>query len=176
MSRVPRADWLVAGLKVLREQGDAALTVEKLCTALSRTKGAFYHHFADFEAFQAELLARWEHELTDRPISVAGQGKRAERGDRLDQAVANLDHELDRAVRAWGLRDDRVRVAVVRVDRRRISYLTKILREAGHPQAELRAQLEYVAFLGLQHADAIPSAKRKALQTAMRRALKPMAD
>jgi AcrR family transcriptional regulator len=172
MTRVSQQDWLLAGLRVLRDEGDAAINIEKLCAQLDRTKGSFYHHFASFDDFLVELLNLWEHELTAVPINVAGrEATTSQRINRLDALVVDLDHALDRAVRAWGLRDERVHRAVVDVDRRRMAYLEQLLRDDGHPEPALGAELEYVAFLGLQHLDALekPAAK-KALSLALRRA------
>jgi AcrR family transcriptional regulator len=150
-ARLAPHDWCDAGLKVLRDEGMTALTVDRLCTVLERTKGSFYHHFRDLDAFLSRLLARWENTLTEAPIAFAGAVPEPEqRGARLDEAVARLDHRLDLAVRAWALRDERARVAVARVDARRIAYLSELHAAAGADDAQATATLEYVHFLGLQ--------------------------
>lgn len=151
-ARATRQDWCAAGLDVLRDHGHEAVTIDRLCTTLGKTKGSFYHHFADLDAYLGALLALWEQELTDRPIDLAARepsvGKRSAR---LDQVVRGLDHALDLAVRAWSSRDRRARQAIERVDRRRIDYLAELHRASGHKRARLLAELEYAAFVGGQH-------------------------
>jgi AcrR family transcriptional regulator len=153
--RAPAA-WCDAGLTLLRDEGISAITVERLCQALKCTKGSFYHHFRDLEAFLDALIVRWEDTLTTRPIAHAASGRTAkQRIARLDTVVAGLDHALDLAMRAWALRDPRAREAMARVDARRLDYLTELLTAAGVPHPRKRAQLEYAAFVGAQQLGAL---------------------
>lgn len=150
MARTQRADWIEAGLVLLREAGEYALTVERLCAALGRTKGAFYHHFVGMPAFCEALLEAWEQRNTEAPIATAsGQATIAARRRTLDHAVAQLDWALDLAVRGWGLRDPMAREAVARVDARRIAYLERLTsRTLPAKRRRAIATLEYAAFLG----------------------------
>lgn len=147
--QVRRQDWLLAGFAVLRDDGPAALTLERLCAVVEKTKGSFYHHFVDVDGFVVELLTTWEHELTTVPI--AGGATPAQ----LNDIVKGLDHRLDRAVRAWGLHDVRVREAVARVDARRIAHLERLHVAAKTRAPKKAAQLEYAIFLGRQHCDVL---------------------
>jgi len=161
--RASPADWCAAGLALLGDEGIDAVTIERLCAALGKTKGSFYHHFAHLEAYQAALLARWEADLTDAPIRAADrEPDLRRRGKRLDQAVRGLDHELDRAVRAWGLWNSRVRIAVQRVDARRLAYLAGLHRERGHREPARLAELEYAAFVGAQQLGMLADPRRAA--------------
>ena len=95
-ARASPADWCAAGLALLRDEGIDAVTVDRLCAALEKTKGSFYHHFRDLDAYLASLLARWEDDLTDRPIrEAAREADPRRRGARLDDLVSGLDHRLD---------------------------------------------------------------------------------
>ncbi len=151
MARTSESDWLKSGLAILRDGGEVALTIERLCSELSRTKGAFYHHFRDVDVYLHALLTRWEHEQTAQPIEQANAVGPSERRRALDSAVHALDMKLDLAVRAWGLRDPVARKFVARVDQRRVAYLTELF-DPGLPVRQRRtlARLEYVAFLGAQ--------------------------
>jgi AcrR family transcriptional regulator len=149
--RASPGDWCAAGLVLLREEGIGAVTVERLCAALGKTKGSFYHHFRDLDAYLVALLARWEEDLTDAVMrEAATEEDPRRRGARLDAVVRGLDHRLDVAVRAWGLRDLRVRTALERVDERRIEYLADLHRSSRLPDARIAAELEYAAFVGAQ--------------------------
>ena len=163
MARTSRNDWCVAGLAILRDQGHEALTVDRLCAALQKTKGSFYHHFADLETYLGELLSFWEQELTEAPIERASrEASPQQRSARLDQVVRGLDHALDVSVRAWARRDERAGSAMQRVDRRRIDYLAELRRTAGHRNARMLAQLEYSAFVGAQQLGYFNEARRAA--------------
>ncbi|MDQ3037854.1 MAG: TetR family transcriptional regulator [Myxococcota bacterium] len=153
MARTTAGDWLLEGLAILREHGEASLTIEHLCRRLGRTKGAFYHHFPEIADYHDALLARWEQDLTERPIVVAeAASDPARRAARLGDAVRGLDHRLDLAVRAWALRDPRVRAVMERVDARRVAYLAELWAEStGRRAGALHlARLEYAAFVGAQ--------------------------
>lgn len=54
-----RDKLLEAGVRLVREQGYAATSVDDLCRAAGVTKGAFFHHFASKEALGVALAAYW---------------------------------------------------------------------------------------------------------------------
>lgn len=176
-TRLTPSDWCDTGLALLRDEGMAALTVDRMCTVLERTKGSFYHHFRDLDAFLTRLLVRWEEALTEAPIAFAGRADALDqRASRLDDAVARLDHRVDLAVRSWGLRDARARAAVARVDARRMAYLTELHAACNPDGARAIAQLEYLAFVGAQHVSAMMApADAAELVSNMRRSLQQRA-
>ncbi len=150
--RKTRQDWVDAGLSLLREEGQQALTIERLTVDLGVSKGSFYHHFGGLPGYRQALLETWETELTLRPMEEAArESNPTDRRRKLGQAVRKLDNRLDLAVRAWGLRDPFVADFVARVDERRLSYLTELQAGLGRARPEFLATLEYAAFIGLQH-------------------------
>ncbi|MCA0401860.1 MAG: TetR/AcrR family transcriptional regulator [Proteobacteria bacterium] len=54
-----REKILAATLKLVREKGFTATTVDDLCTAAGVTKGAFFHHFASKEALGVAAAEHW---------------------------------------------------------------------------------------------------------------------
>jgi TetR/AcrR family transcriptional repressor of nem operon len=50
---------LDCALRVIREKGYAATTVDDLCAAAEVTKGAFFHHFASKEQLAVEAAEHW---------------------------------------------------------------------------------------------------------------------
>lgn len=152
MNRTRREDWLEQGFEVLREGGEAALTIDRLCRDLGRTKGAFYHHFADVTVYTDALLAAWEQRNTQLP-AAATEPPAIRRGLRavIEAAVRGFDVSLERSFRAWGLRDPRAHAFVARIDERRIAFLAS--RYAATLSAAMRrklARLEYAVFIGMQ--------------------------
>lgn len=153
--RLSASDWCDVGLSLLREEGMHALTIERLCGALGRTKGSFYHHFRDLDAYLAALLVRWEKMLTDQPmIQAASEPDPQKRAARLGAVVAGLDHQLDLSIRAWALWDERAKGAMQRVDARRIGFLVNLHRRTGVKDAQRVAELDYVLFVGVQQVGA----------------------
>lgn len=62
-------DWLDAGLKALAASGVAALKADPLAKALGVSRGSFYWHFRDVEAYHTAVLARWRDIATERIIA-----------------------------------------------------------------------------------------------------------
>jgi TetR/AcrR family transcriptional repressor of nem operon len=57
-----RTRLLDAALRLIRERGFAATSVEDLCTAAGVTKGSYFHHFKTKEALGVAAAERWiEH-------------------------------------------------------------------------------------------------------------------
>lgn len=54
-----RGRLLEAGVRLVREQGYAATSVDQLCNAAGVTKGAFFHHFTSKEALGVALADYW---------------------------------------------------------------------------------------------------------------------
>ena len=63
-------DWLNQGLKTLAESGFTALKAEPLAKAMGVSRGSFYWHFADVEAFHAEVLRYWRDIAAERIIAA----------------------------------------------------------------------------------------------------------
>jgi AcrR family transcriptional regulator len=152
MARTTGDDWCRVGLLLLRDEGPEALTLERLCERVGRTKGSFYHHFTDMNALHAALFAAWRTSQTELPIAAASapNDPLSARRARIDAHAMQVDHRLERVLRAWALRDDNAAQALRSVDERRLGFLEQLHREAGQPDPRTCAQLEYAAFVGAQ--------------------------
>jgi AcrR family transcriptional regulator len=149
-------DWLDQGLKTLARDGFTALKAEPLAKAMGVSRGSFYWHFADIGAFHAAILGYWRDIAAERIIAdvEASSGHdnplmvllRRVFGERL---------ALETAVRSWATIDPLARKAVQAIDRRRLSYVEKLLETSGlSPDvAQARAQILYWAFLGFALSD-----------------------
>jgi len=166
--RKSRQNWVDAGMDLLRQEGQQSLTIERLTQELGVTKGSFYHHFGNLANYRQALLNWWEEAFTHEPIRIAWQENDARlRSQHLSRAVRDLDHPLELAIRAWGLRDPEVARTVARVDLQGLECLTGLHRDQGHPRAELVAYLEYTAFVGGQLIKPAPEGATRALQQAL---------
>jgi len=147
-ARRRKTDWLDLGLKLLRNEGEQVLTLERLCQDMGLTRGSFYHHFKNVAAYRTALLEHWLNLLTETPIRLTQDA--AHPLEALDHLVSGLDHALDLAVRTWARRSAEVAAAVQTVDVRRVGYLADLHRRAGHSQSEQLAELTYAFFVGSQ--------------------------
>ncbi len=153
--RTTRRDWLIEGLRLLGQTGDAAtLTIEAMCARMKKTKGSFYHHFSDRDAFVQDLLEYWERHYTRRIIEeLEAISSPRERLLTLGRRTAEEIYlRLERAIRTWADREEAARTFVDRVDRARQDYLVEQFTAAtGDPTRALLAARAHLALLvGIQ--------------------------
>jgi AcrR family transcriptional regulator len=166
-------DWLDQGLKALAEHGYTALKAEPLAKALGVSRGSFYWHFADVEAFHAAILEHWREVAAERIIAEVEASAGGENPlQLLLRRVFGERLALERAVRSWATVNRAARAAVQAIDRRRIRYVQGLLGSSGlSPEvAGARAQILYWAFLGFALSDRpLPRRQRLALLEEMLR-------
>jgi AcrR family transcriptional regulator len=129
-TRTPKAVWIDAGLKALAAGGPDAVRVELIATELGVTRGGFYWHFPNRQAFLEEMLNTWEHRSTDETLERVEK----EGGDARDKVrragMLTFSKELlpiDLAIRDWARRDRSVANRLRRVDNRRMDYLRTLI-------------------------------------------------
>lgn len=170
-------DWLDQGLKALAESGFTALKAEPLAKIMGVSRGSFYWHFADVEAFHRAILRHWRDVAAERII--AGVEASAGEGDPLQLLLRRVFGErlaLESAVRSWAAVDRAAKSAVQAIDRRRLSYVESLLRASGLPAdvARARAQILYWAFLGFALSDKpLPRAQQQSVLEEMLRIASP---
>lgn len=151
MTRATRADWLQKALAILDEEGPRALTIERLCAAMHKTKGGFYHHFGDAAGLQRAILDQWEAAQTTAVIEAVEREDREAQLEALDRIAAAADWGQERAIRAWAWHDSLVRARVEAIDARRIAYLASLYPSGSRALRNRLALLEYAALVGAQH-------------------------
>lgn len=151
MTRATRADWLQKALDILDGEGPRALTIERLCAAMKKTKGSFYHHFGDAAGLQHAILDQWEAAQTTAVIEAVDREDRAQQLEALDRIASAADWGRERAIRAWAWHDAGVRARVEQIDDRRIAYLAGLYPSGSRALRERLAILEYAALVGAQH-------------------------
>lgn len=148
----PGREWIDAGLRALRRDGIDAVRIERLASALGKTKGSFYWHFADRPALLAALIAAWRARATHAVVEEveAAGGDAAAKLARLMTITLTADGRLERAMRDWAGRDGAAAAALAEVDARRVGYVAERLAETGLPPetARLRARFLYFALIG----------------------------
>jgi AcrR family transcriptional regulator len=152
--RLAREDWIELGLGLLSKHGPEALTLERLCEAASKTRGSFYHHFEDHQAFLVALGEHWLAREIDQQIATIDQERLAgTRRETLARHAAGIDHALERNLRRLAAIEPVIARVVAQSDETRIGYLVRLFRsELGLDAAEAlaRARVQHAYFVGAQ--------------------------
>src|SRR4051812_38522170 len=144
-------DWVNQGLKTLTKSGFTALKAEPLAKAMGVSRGSFYWHFADIDAYHAAILEHWRDIAAEQIIAGVEASAPAEPPvTALLRRVFSEKLTLEMAVRSWAASDPLARHAVEAIDRRRLTYVERLLKAGGLSPgiARARAQILYWAFLG----------------------------
>jgi AcrR family transcriptional regulator len=151
MTRLDKTDWLDFALKELAEKGHDALKAQTLAAAMGVTRGSFYWHFEDLEAFKHDLIGHWTDRTTGELVHAV-----VREGDAQAQLIGLMTRafrsgvSMERAIRAWAAADDHVAGLVAAVDWRRIRFAEQLLAALGvaEPEVGPRARMLYWAAIG----------------------------
>ncbi len=149
--RMTKEKWVQHGLKSLEKRGFSALKAEPMAKELKVSRGSFYWHFTDIGEFQKDVLELWRQRTTLQVIvDIEGSGDKSGRLNVLMQRAFNAGRDLERAVRAWAIRNPDVAEVVTRVDIERINYICELLMSEGvlEPDVRSKATFFYWAYLG----------------------------
>jgi AcrR family transcriptional regulator len=154
-SSAGRAAWLAEGLVLLAECGAQAVTLERLCERMGRSKGSFYHHFDSMGGFRTALFAHFENRGTGsiiERVEAAGMpDARAKLRRLLTEVLAAGDPEAEIAMRAWAKQDPEAEAVQRRIDAARSTYLYELCAEGGHPDPKRMGDLIYLVLIGAEH-------------------------
>lgn len=150
MSRWCAADWLDAGLDQLARHGPDGIKLERLCQSCHKTRGSFYHHFTDHDAYLDALLVHYRRLHTEQVIRQTDAADARQRLDQLNLLVSDLDVTIEKAIRMLGLRHQRLASDIARIDDERMRYLSDLYRSRGieSQMASRLSRLEYAAWVG----------------------------
>lgn len=155
-SRLTADDWLKHGLKVLAKLGPEGLKADSLAKSLGVSRGSFYWHFKDINAYEKALLKLWKTKVTDNTIAdLAAHTPGADRLSEIMRRAFSVEDSLEHAIRRWAFQNKAVRRAVLGVDKIRINYLKELLVNAGlsEQEAGARSVFIYSASLGRSQID-----------------------
>lgn len=139
------------GLEHLSNQPSAQITIEILCKDAEKTKGSFYFHFKNIDAYLEGLAQYWLKEYTLKITQKPMQN--IQRLDLLNQLVGRLDLDLEVGIRNLALKNETVKKTVQKADQLRIQWLSALYINAINyekEQAEALATIEISAFIGFK--------------------------
>jgi AcrR family transcriptional regulator len=164
-ARLGADDWVRAAFEIMIDEGIGGVKIQRLCERLGVTKGSFYWHFADMDAFHGELARRWAEEGAHlpgelRPDADAQSVMLGAMGILADKRNRNLT----RAMRDWAQNDERARAAIRQADQLLFQRVKAAFTAIGFEddEAEVRAKILYYAGIGFAHVGTLgkrPSAK-----------------
>ena len=149
--RLTAQAWIDFALATLARKGFEALKADVLARKLGVSRGSFYWHFEDIETFHARVIQQWRQVATE--AIIADIELREAPDQRLDVLLRHAFGDgaaLEVGMRAWADNNPTAAQALRQVDRRRRTYIEKLLRELGMPPplAAVRTTVVYWAYLG----------------------------
>lgn len=168
--RFQYGDWLELGLSCVRSEPATRLTVDHLCLKASKTKGSFYFHFKNIDAYFMTLAEHWYERFTIDLIHKSEQKTSPrDRLDLLNALAVQLDPRIEQGMRALAAREHPISGICKKVDEKRLTYLGRLYQSTGQfssEDAEALATFEYAAMVGYQQIkpDATPKETAKMYQ------------
>jgi AcrR family transcriptional regulator len=151
-SRLSAADWEIAALDLMAEQGVAAVAVEPLARRLGVTKGSFYWHFGTRDELLEAALKRWEQ--NDTEDLMAQVDRITDPRERLLELFRRTSREMRSHViysaLLKALDHPAVRPIMQRLSQRRIQYLSVAYRALGLSRRDAmnRSRMAYASYVG----------------------------
>ncbi|MEM9579093.1 MAG: TetR/AcrR family transcriptional regulator [Pseudomonadota bacterium] len=154
MSKANGSDWINAGLSALATGGIGALKAEPVARALGVSKGSFYWHFQDVNAYHSAVLESWEHAEAAAITLSAFMDGTAENGLRAIVArfVGSEMYDsvcIEVAIRHWARQSEAAKRSVRRVDHQRLRLLQDSLARMGLTNPNI-AETLYSCIIGAQ--------------------------
>lgn len=158
MTKLGPDNWIDAGLAALQSSGFGALKADTLAKQMGVTRGSFYWHFMDLDAFHEAVLQRWRSVALERIVTDINQASE-DRLERLLRRAFSGPSALEVAIRAWATAHPIARAAVDAIDVERVGYLRDLIVAEGVQDdvAERRAQVLNWSYLGFALSAAKPS-------------------
>ena len=151
--RFKKDDWIALGTQELATHGPEAVKLEAICKAAGLTRGSFYHHFEDHEAFLTAIADAW---LTSQTMDVAKavepDASPVDQSDALTEAALKIDFRLELGIRELGRRMPAIETIIKSADAIRLQVMTSLYQrrfDIDEGRAADLAFIEYAAFSGI---------------------------
>jgi AcrR family transcriptional regulator len=158
-TRLSVTDWITAGLQLLGEEGIGGVKIQKLCDRLGVTKGSFYWHFTDLDAFLGAMAKHYEDGariFRDQFTAMASQHPQQTLSDAVHFSFDNRLGRIERAMRDWARTDDRARAAIEASDRLGFAAIKESFELLGFTEAEADIRAKTLFYAGVGFGDVGP--------------------
>ncbi|MGQ0842845.1 MAG: TetR/AcrR family transcriptional regulator [Sporichthyaceae bacterium] len=151
--RMNSESYFQAAFEILGESGAEGVTATGMCERLGVTKGSFYYHFYSMPEFIEAFVAYWEQAANGRMDDIRSEADPLQRMAVAASVLADMSHEAEAALRAWGHSNPVVGEAQVRIDRAGEQLALEIIRPfVGDAEtAALHAHQLIAMLIGMQH-------------------------
>ncbi len=155
LQNYPNRDWIVAGIKIMRDHGMHHISVKSICEEADKAEQEFLERFNDLEAFLFAVLDYWYEKETLSYIDVLDDmvGNAKENILNLTKILHQADKRDEVAIRNWALKCPRAKSALEKVDRTRLDVGVGLFKEMGFSEKEsiLRTKFLYSSSIGTEY-------------------------
>lgn len=146
-------DWISAGLELLGQEGIGGVKIQRLCERLRVTKGSFYWHFTDLDAFLGAMAKHYEDGariFRDRFTEMARKDPKGTLADSIMTSFDNRLGSMERAMRDWARTDNRALAAIQASDALAFAAIKESFELLGFTaeEADIRAKTLFYAGVG----------------------------
>lgn len=158
--RLGADDFLQAGLELLAEEGISGIKIQRLCERLGVTKGSFYWHFADIDAFRAALAQRWAEAGARVPDDDAGETL-ASLVQAMEMFTDPRNRDVARTMREWAQATPEAKQAIRSADRALHERIRDAFEGLGFEPDEADTRAKILLYTGVGFATVGPLRGRR---------------
>jgi len=160
MGKLNADDWISAGFRALTLGGPQAIKIEQIAVDLKVSKGSFYWHFKNLQAYKQAMLDYWQQRGTAQVIAQVDT-KNVTPKERLADLIATATEpnraavggrQAEAAIRDWARYDKNVAATIHKIEQTRLEYVAALFEQTGQnqPRAARSARLLYATLIGLE--------------------------
>lgn len=144
--RYRKEDWIQVGFEILKDQGVQAVKVEVIARNLGVTKGGFYGYFLNRDELLESMLDYWEEKYSGEVMQIINDLK-GSFANKVQKLLYIIDDDrlsaTELSVYHWAGCDHRANDTLMRVAKRRLSWVKSLFIEGGFTpeEAEKRANI-----------------------------------
>ena len=156
-------DWIGAALEIMATEGIGGVKIQRLCDQLGVTKGSFYWHFKDLDAFLDAIAERWrdgEGSFRSRLDTAVRSNPKRGLADAVSAFLDRRLGRLERAMRDWSRTDERARAAIKSADKRTFDALVSGFEGLGFDRTESDVRAKILFYAGVGFGDVGPIGDR----------------
>ncbi len=153
-NRLSERDFINEAFDIIAETGSYdGLTIDNLCSRLNVSKGSFYWHFKGRAGLIDAVVGAWSGRLHENIYSDI----EAQTSGKPDQGIAGIIEvwsnsnisQIDRVMRNWASKDDKVQQAVANADQLLLNYLKEKFKAVGLTEREAYRRARLLIAIGI---------------------------